>query len=392
MNNLLWGNMNKHDGGVTSRKVAVIGTRGYPSYYGGFETAVRKLAPFLADQGWKVTVYGRPAAVKVDDPCLDPRIESVITAGLEKRSLSTLTYGLTAVLHACIKRPDVALIMNVANGFWIPLLRLRGIPTLVNVDGMEWERAKWGRLAKLMFRWGATLTARFADELVSDAVEIQRRWRTDFGRSSTFIPYGGDFIDPLPLETGLKHRAYVLVVARFVPENTIQEFFDAADALAADYSVVVVGSSGYGGQLDESAAALARKHENFTWLGRVNDDTRLYSLWQHAGVYFHGHSVGGTNPALVQAMATGVPIVALDTPFNREVLGDDGVFTSKDPSDIAKVIRELLDSPASQQSNSERNMERARSYYSWESVFRKYEDGLSNLVRVKGKHVTSVSS
>lgn len=362
-----------------NRAVSIIGTRGYPSYYGGFETAVRKLAPHLADQGWSVTVYGRHNSTKANDPERDARILQVTTLGVEKRSLSTLSYGLTSVLHACANKPDVALVMNVANGFWLPLLRWRGIPTLVNVDGMEWERAKWGRFARFMFRLGARLTARYGDELVSDANEIRRRWIEQFDRDSTFIPYGGDVLSPLPLEDGLEHRSYILVVARFVPENTIQEFFDAADRLAEHHTVVVVGSSGYGGELDERAQALARRHAKFIWLGRIDNDARLFSLWQHAGVYFHGHSVGGTNPALVQAMATGVPIVALDTPFNREVLGDDGSFTSRDPEEVYRAISALMTSAETQELNAKKNSERGQRLYSWGSVLQKYDERLTDL-------------
>ncbi len=111
----------------TKRSVAIIGTRGYPSYYGGFETAVRKLAPFLAESGWDVTVYGRPGP-ETADPTRDARVHVVTTRGIENKSLSTLSFGLTSCLHAARKRPDVALVMNVANGFWLPLLKLRGHP------------------------------------------------------------------------------------------------------------------------------------------------------------------------------------------------------------------------------------------------------------------------
>jgi glycosyltransferase involved in cell wall biosynthesis len=246
---------------------------------------------------------------------------------------------------------------------------------------MEWERAKWGRVARLMFQWGAHLTAKFANELVSDAREIQRRWLEKFGRDSTFIPYGGESIPPVAVADGLAHRSYILVVARFVPENTIGEFFKAAESLAESFPIVVVGSSGYGGELDEAAAALANKHQAFEWLGRVNDDDRLFSLWQHAGVYFHGHSVGGTNPALVQAMATGAPIVALDTPFNREVLGEEGTFTSNDPNVISKTIRDLMNSATDQELNSKRNLDRGRSEYSWGTVLAHYEQRLAVLSR-----------
>lgn len=356
--------------------VAVIGTRGYPSYYGGFETAVRQLAPYLSDAGWSVTVYGRDGATREDDPKRDPRVVTVETAGLEKKSLSTLTYGLTAVLDTIRRRPDVALVMNVANGFWLPLLTAFRIPTVVNVDGLEWERAKWGRLAKLVFKIGAKMTARFGNILVTDAKEIQRRWLQDFGRNSTFIPYGGEVVGDLPLEDGLTHRGYVLIVARFVPENTVSEFFDAAEQLAVKYRVVIVGASGYGGPLDERAKTLDARFDNVTWLGHIRDDARLFSLFQHAGAYFHGHSVGGTNPALVQAMACGAPVVARDTVYNREVLGDAALFCLPTASDIAAVVSAALDDAENSDKRGQQAKRRAGEEYSWSKVCGAYEEVL----------------
>lgn len=361
------------------RRVAIIGTRGYPSYYGGFETAVRKLAPYLAEEGWDVTVYGRAGATKVDDPELDARVTTVQTRGFEKKSLSTLSHGLTATWHAIRHKPDVALVMNVANGYWLPLLRLRGVPTLVNTDGIEWDRAKWGRFAKWVFHTGAKMTARFADRLVFDAREIERRWKDEFKRDGAFIPYGGEPVAELPVEAGLARRKYVLVVARFVPENTIPEFFDAVPLIAAKHDVVIVGSSGYGGELDERAKALDEAHENVHWLGHLSDDRRLFALWQHAGAYFHGHSVGGTNPALVQAMATGVPIVARDTVYNREVLADGAAFTQPTPEAISAAIDALIDDAAEQDRIVAVSHERSETIYSWARVNAGYATELEQL-------------
>ncbi|MEE2567938.1 glycosyltransferase [Pseudarthrobacter sp. J64] len=355
-------------------RVAIIGTRGYPSYYGGFETAVRRLAPYLADSGWDVTVYGRPGTTKADDPARDARVRTVVTAGMETTSLSTLSFGLTAVLHAMREKPDVALIMNVANGFWLPLLRLRGIPTVVNVDGIEWERAKWGRAAKTVFRLGARMTARWGSELIADAHAISARWKKEFGRTSVFVPYGGDTPDVLPVSEGLSHRGYILLVARFVPENTIVEFLEAASVLAAQHRIVIVGSSGYGGPLDERAAELAEEHSNIQWLGHVSDDQKLYSLWQHAGAYFHGHSVGGTNPALVQAMACGAPVVARDTVYNREVLADTAVFVAPDVPAIIQALQTAM--AAAHSFDPSEIVARAREHYSWEGVCEGYEKAL----------------
>lgn len=373
--------MKKKSNTEPRRTIAILGTRGYPSYYGGFETAVRKLAPYLVDAGWDTVVYGRPGSARRGDPDCDSRVRTVETVGLETKSLSTLTYGLTSVLHACFHKPDVALVMNVANGFWLPLLRLRGIPTVVNVDGIEWERAKWGRAAKFIFKLGARFTALFGQVLVSDSKEIGHRWQREFGRSSVFIPYGGDVPDAMPLLAGLQHRSYILMVARFVPENTVEEFFAAIPVLAPDFPVVIVGSSGYGGPLDEAAARLSQEHENVQWLGHVSDDAKLLSLWQHCGVYFHGHSVGGTNPALVQAMACGAPTLARDSVYNREVLGTGGQFTAPAAAEIEAGIRRLLRDSCSQVSASKSAIARANEFYTWDTVCSAYEREIAQLTR-----------
>lgn len=363
-------------------RVAIIGTRGYPSYYGGFETAVRHLTPYLIDAGWDVTVYGRPGATVPDDPSRDHRARVVETWGVSSRSLSTLTHGATASWHAAGQRPDVALVMNVANGFWLPLLKSLGVPTLVNVDGMEWKRDKWGPIARGVFAAGARVTARTADELVVDSREIGRLWGAEFGRTGVYIPYGGAeyAADDRPPE--FPRRQYVLFVARLVPENSVSEFVAAAELIAGSRDVVIVGSSGHGGELERSVDELARRNPRVHWLGHVSDDRRLHALWHHAGAYFHGHSVGGTNPALVQAMLCGAPVVARDTVFNREVLGASGIFTSVSPRSIADSLRALLDDPARQESTSRAVVERGRSLYSWQGVLEAYERELAVLANV----------
>lgn len=361
--------------------VAIIGTRGYPSYYGGFETAVRKLAPYLADEGWDVTVYGRPGATRPDDPHRDPRVRSIETRGIESKSLSTLSYGFSAVRDSIRRRADVALVMNVANGYWLPMLRRASIPTLVNVDGIEWDRAKWNRVAKRAFFQGAKLTAKYADELVFDANAIGDRWRRDFDRGGTFLPYGGDCWDDLQVPLQLDPRGYILLVARFVPENTVAEFFEAVPRLQELAPVVLVGSAGYGGELDARAADLAHTYSNVHWLGHVSDDSLLASLWQHAGVYFHGHSVGGTNPALVQAMALGAPIIARETIYNSEVLDDPSQLCRATSAEIIAGISSLLADPNEQERMSVENMARAASHYSWDTICAGYERTLRGLLR-----------
>ncbi|MFD6897745.1 glycosyltransferase [Rhodococcus sp. NPDC060086] len=364
-----------------TKSVAIIGTRGYPSYYGGFETLVRQLGPYLVEQGWDVTVYGRPNAVKSNDITRDERVRTVNTRGIESKSLSTLSYGLTSCVDSFIKKPDAALVMNVANGYWLPLLKARGIPTIVNVDGIEWERAKWGRAAKSVFKSGAHMTAKFADHLVFDSQEIARRWRNEFRRSGEFIPYGGNVPeDSNPLKE-FARRSYALMVARFVPENTVEEFFDAAENLAKRWDVVIVGSSGYGGDLDERADRLANSNDRIHWLGHISDDRQLFALWQNAGVYFHGHSVGGTNPALVQAMACGVPIVARDTVYNREVLDEAGILVPPSGEAITEALDRVLSDSTLQDDLTARVLVRRDGVYTWENVCKLYAEQLDEAVR-----------
>lgn len=359
----------------------IIGTRGYPSYYGGFETAVRKLAPYLAERGWDVTVYGRKGATRDDDPTRHPDVHNQVTLGLETKSVSTLSYGLTAVVHAARRKPDVALVMNVANGFWLPLLNFRRIPSLVNVDGIEWARAKWGRVAKAVFHSGARWTARHGTRMVYDAVEIGRLWKDEFGLEGDFIPYGGDPVGETPVESGLAHRGYILLVARFVPENTVIEFLDAVPKLSERWDVVIVGSSGYAGPIDERVRAMAESSPRVHWLGHISDDARLLALWQHAGVYFHGHSVGGTNPALVQAMAAGAPIVARDTAYNREVLAADaGVFVAPFAMDIIQAVTEVMSDSGAQERHSRAAMVRAENAYRWDAVCERYHQALLKIM------------
>lgn len=370
-----------------TKSVAILGTRGYPSYYGGFETAVRKLAPYLADSGWDVTVYGRPDAIKSDDPERDSRVHSVHTKGFDTKRLSTLSFGFTSALATVRAKPDVALIMNVANGFWLPLLKLRGIPTIVNVDGIEWERAKWGNTARKMFRAGARFTATFANHLVADAQEIRRRWEDKTHRKLEFIPYGGDVPNGLPLPAGVVAGKYALLVARFVPENTIDAFLDAASEIAKTYDVVLVGTAGYQDPIEEKVRNLVDSEHRVTWLGHVSDDEYLHGLWKNAGVYFHGHSVGGTNPALVQAMACSTATVARDTPYNREVLGDAALFVEPRGEAIADTCLKVLGDLELRTELGEKAFSRSRSHYSWESVCAAYEELLLRAMVSGSRHI-----
>lgn len=359
-------------------RFAVLGSRGYPSTYGGFETFVRRLAPYLRDAGDEVTVYGRQTGARTQVEVVDG-IETVATAGVDQKSVSTAIAGLTSSVHARRHGHDAVLVLNCANGIWLPLLRSAGIPTALNVDGVEWERDKWSRAGKTAFRLGAWATARYADRIIVDAEEIGRVWKDTFDVPSTFIPYGAEVTtgigDARVRALGLEPSSYVLVVARLVPENNVDLLLDALERLDPMTPAVIVGSANYDSPIEQrvqQAAARPGVHA----LGHVHDQDLLTELWANCGVYFHGHSVGGTNPALLQALGHGSPTLALDTPYNREVLVDDEHLVGPDPAAVAERIASLLADPAARERFRRRGRDIVARRYQWDDVCAAYRNVL----------------
>jgi glycosyltransferase involved in cell wall biosynthesis len=363
--------------------VAILGSRGYPSTYGGFETLVRRLAPYLRDEGIDTTVYCRDSGYRRFEAVVDG-IRCLHTPGIELKSLSTLSHGLTATADAIFRRFDAILAVNVANGLYVPIIRAARVPVAVNVDGIEWERAKWGTFARTMFLLGARLTARFSDEIVVDSRAIGRTWDCTFGREGVFIPYGADEVGPRSTARieamGLKRRSYALIVARLVPENSIELLLDALDLSGDLDRTVVVGGANYRSPIEARLEALRSARTGFQWLGHVDDQELLTDLWAHCGVYLHGHSVGGTNPALLQALAAGSPSLALDTPYNKEVLESDEQLFHADPVDLAGDIQRVLTDPGRQEALSTRGRELVASRYRWDAVCEKYTALLRTLI------------
>jgi glycosyltransferase involved in cell wall biosynthesis len=363
-------------------RIGILGSRGFPSTYGGFETLVRRLAPYLVERGHDVTVYGRDWHFR-EGETFEEGVRVVNTPGLGLKSASTFTHGVTGAVHASRARLDAVLVLNVANGIALPMLRRRGVPALVNVDGIEWERGKWGFAARTAFRLGALASARYADRLIADAREIQRIWRDDFKVDSEFIAYGADVLDNVGtgrLETlGLKPGTFALAVARLAPENNVEMFVDACES-HPEIRAVVVGDANYKNPLVQRLHKLHRDG-NVLWLGHVSDPELLNELWAHCGAYFHGHSVGGTNPALLQALGAGAPTIAVETPFNFEVLGGPEQLVRADTKRVADQLVRLLGDETLQAEFAERGKAIVRERYQWSAVCAAYEAALVNAAK-----------
>lgn len=294
-----------------------------------------------------------------------------------------MSYGATAARHAQAQNFDAALVLNVANGYFLSRLNRAGIPTAVNPDGIEWERGKWGRIGKAMFKYGAELTARHADEIVVDSTHIGHIWRASFGRESTFIPYGADVEEDIPADKlsslRLRPSTFILAVARLVPENNIELLLDALDRLPSTIPAVIVGSATKPSALVRRLEHLSHSRPNFHWLGHISDQTMLKQLWGNAALYFHGHSVGGTNPALLQALGFGAPTIALETPYNAEVLAHPDQLVPLDAASLAAKIEDYYGDLDKRVTTALRGRRIVAERYSWEKVVKEYAAVLDEL-------------
>ncbi len=357
--------------------VYLIGVRGMPNRYGGFERLVEVLAPHLATQGHDVTVFCEGGETPPpDDAWQGARRRFIRVRGQGARA--TLAYDWRA--FAEVPQGAVALIFGYGTAAYQWRLRQRGIPHAVNMDGLEWQRQKWGRVARTWLRLNERLAAAWADELIADHPVIQDDLRRRLGALSTMVAYGVDVADGgkarhSALPDGLVPRGYHLVIARPEPENQIHVLLQAQAMSAGATPLVVVGqfdANAYGRQLQQ-------QHPMVRFIGPVYDAARLQALRSQCLLYLHGHSVGGTNPSLIEAMAAGAPVVAHDNPFNRWVLGEQGGWFFRGADDLAGLLANPPPAPA--RAEAVRQAQAAcRERFLWADILAAYDEIVDRLL------------
>ncbi|MGL4256270.1 MAG: glycosyltransferase [Microbacterium sp.] len=367
--------------------VAMIGTRGVPAAYGGFETAVEEVGRRLVERGHRVTVYTRGSESR-DPEYLGMRV--VHLPALPQKQLETLSHTGFSALHAMVnRRPDAAFVFNAANAPFLPLLRARGIPTALHMDGLEWRRSKWGARGKAYYRWAEQFGVRTADALIADAPGISDYYADQFGVPTELIRYGAPILDSAPAdgirELGLEPGGYHLVVARFESENHVLEIVEGYRRSDARRPLVVVGSAPYSAAYTQSIRDAAGTDPRIRFLGGVYDQELLDALYFHAMTYVHGHSVGGTNPSLLRAMGAGTAVIAYDVPFNREVLAEDAWFF-EDEHDIAMHFTALESDASAVAGLGDRARVRARDEFRWDDVAAAYESLARRLAKGASVH------
>jgi len=356
-----------------SKTLRILGTRGVPAAHGGFETFAEHLALFLVQKGWRVVVYCQldgHGALHEDRWQGVERVNIPVARG---GPAGTIEFDWLATRHAARHR-DTCLVLGYNTAVFCAWLRMRGVRCVINMDGIEWSRAKWGRMAKAWFWLNDWAGCWLGDQLVADHPEIARhlasRVRAD---KITTIAYGADPVhgaDEAPVRAlGLVPGRYLTLVARPEPENSILEVVQGFSAHPRGHTLAVLGH--YDPQHPYHQAVMAAAGPEVRFLGAIYDKPVVQALRFHGLAYVHGHQVGGTNPSLVEALAVGNAVIAHDNRFNRWVCAPSAVFF-KTAEDFSGALGELLAHPDRLRQMAADSRSRFEQAFRWETILGAY--------------------
>ncbi len=359
-------------------KIAILGTRGIPANYGGFETFAEQLGTRLAARGHQVTVYGRKHYATTS-ATVYRGVDLVVLPTIKHKYFDTVVHAFLSIIHALPRRYDVILICNAANSIFAFLPRLFGTPTLVNVDGLERKRKKWGWIGRTYYFVAEWLSTFVPTAIVTDAQVIQNYYETRWNKKSEMITYGAESARRAAPDNLTKYNlspnGYILYVSRLEPENNAHLVIKAYERVDTKLPLVIVGGAPYAREY--IASLKSTRDPRVRFLGFVfGEDYR--ALQQNAYCYVHATEVGGTHPALIEAMGAGNCALTLATPENLEVIGEAGVVYDSGDDLTLKLRRVLADSSVIGEYR-HRAMSRVMQLYNWEQITDQYETLLARL-------------
>src|SRR5947209_8916508 len=365
-------------------RIAILGTRGVPASYGGFETFAEQLSTRLVARGHEVTVscrahYVSPRQIQYKG------VRLKVLPTIRHKYFDTVVHACLSSLHAAVfRRFDAALICNAANAPFAPILRAAGVPVAINVDGLEHKRRKWNWLGTSYYRVAERLSVWLPNETVTDASVIQDYYLTNDGAASTMIAYGAEVerrLDRAAVrQWGVEPNRYVLYVSRLEPENNAAMVVEAFRRVRTPPKLLIVGDAPYAHEYISRLRSLARRDRRIVFTGFVFGDA-YRALQQNAYCYVHATEVGGTHPALVEAMGYGNCVLALAAPENVEVVGDAGLHY-RDSQELAAQLQRVLRDGAIVNQYRQRAQARVRERYDWEHVVDEYEDLFARMARL----------
>lgn len=358
-------------------RIALMGSRGIPARYGGFETLAEELGTRLVERGHEVTAYCRVPHVDHEGSTYRG-VRLVKLPTVRRKHLDTIVHTALSSTHALGQRYDVVLMFIAGNSplSWIP--RLAGQRVILHLDGLDWQRAKWGGLARHYIRWCEGLAPVMPDAFITDSAVVAEYYRDRFGRSpDAVIGYGGDVAQVPPGETlarfGLEARRYVLFVGRLVPENCVHHLVEACRNLDHGFRCVVVGDAPYQQEYIADLKRMAGPSTLFTGYVFGRDYRELAG---NAYVFVEPSEVGGMHPAIVEAMALGNCVVANGIAENRETVGGAGLFYDggRGGEALKPVLARLLEQPGEVERFREMALRRASEGFKWDQVVDQYEE------------------
>lgn len=356
-----------------SKSIAVIGSRGIPAEFGGFETFAEQLSIRLVDKGFSVTVFCEDTQNYREDNYKGVKLIYVKTPNIV--GVRSIWFDLVNIIRT-LRGYDVVYMLgyNTAFAFILPWLFRTNF--WVNMDGMEWKRDKWSPFAKRYLKINEWLAAKFSRKLIADAQGIADHLEQAYGvaHKIEMIPYGAFSIEKEPdieliADLDLVSDDYYLVVCRLEPENHVQEIIDGFVASKLSQQLIVVGDNKSGTEYVNNL--LQNTDERVRFIGTIYDQKKLETLRYHCKAYLHGHSVGGTNPSLLEAMAAGNYVIAHDNVFNREVTGEQAAFF-KGSTDLSTFLNKYQNK-AYPQKTKQLIKERITKTYNWASITERYE-------------------
>ncbi len=366
-------------------KLAIIGSRGFLVDYGGFETFTRKLVLELIQANYTITVYGLQRYRPKSKECSYPEVRRVWIPSFRIKFLEKVSAALVSIVHASMSDYDVVLLLGVSSGLlaWLPRVMQKRV--LMNVDGIEWKRAKWSKSVSFFLHLSEAFAAIGCHRIIADSRHIGRYFKEKYNRDPAYISYGAEIVRMRRTDharflrsLGLKPRSYFLQICRIEPENNahivVREFRD----YRGTKKLVIVGDTPHSIKYKTELKEISDSRIKFP--GAIYGEEYI-ALLRNAYCYIHGHEAGGTNPVLLEAMAFGRCPIVLNVPYNAEVIRDCGLVFSKKRGDLLQKIEYLERNESLVNSMGKKALARVRVAYSWDTVTGRYKCIFENMSR-----------
>jgi len=364
------------------KSISILGTRGVPAKHGGFETFAEYLSLYLSSRGWDVVVYCQEDGSGAVSSDVWRNVHRVIIPVKQIGSLGTIIFDLKATFHAA-KSGNLCLTLGYNTAIFCALLRLKSVPNIINMDGIEWRREKWGKLAKTWFWMNDWLGCWLGNHLVADHPKIKKHLSTRVSEEKiTMIPYGAPHIssadDSAVKALGLDPNEYLTLIARPEPENSILEVVQGFSMRPRGVKLAVLGNFSDDHAYHRRVKDVAG--DEVVFLGAIYDKAIVQALRFHSLAYVHGHQVGGTNPSLVEALGAGNAVLAHDNQFNHWVAGPGARYFSSAES-FDSLLTEFLSDSSLRPLMQEASTKQFQAKFTWDQVLRQYEELLESWIK-----------